>query len=382
MSGLIKGLEGVVAVRSAISSIVDSTLTYRGIPFDELVEHASFEEVVYLLWSGDLPDEGQLRELSSALASHRPLPAYVLQEMAAFPPKAVPMDALRTAVSALALGDAEVEDMSPEANRRKAVRLVARVPMAVTAFQRLRNGLKPITPLSELSTGANILYTMTGTIPMPRSAAAMDEALVVYADHELNASTFAARTAASTLSDMYAAVTAGLATLKGPLHGGANQAVMDMLEEIGTAKNVVPYVRAKLAAHERIMGFGHRVYRHGDPRAKHLRKLSKELSELAGETKWYDISVKIEEVVEKEKGLQPNVDFYSASVFHLLGFPKDLFPALFACGRIAGWTAHIMEQYGDNRLIRPRAEYVGPKQRQFTPIEQRSPKAREAGGQH
>lgn len=366
-----KGLEGIVAVSSAVSSIIDGVLTYRGIDIDELAEHATFEETVYLLWNGDLPTRGELDRLLGELGREYALPAGLLELIRRFPADANPMAALRTAVSALALHDPEANDMSAEANRRKAVRLVAKLPTIVAAFARTRQGLEPVAPKPDATVAHNFLYMLTGRDPEPIAVRALDKALVLHADHELNASTFAARVTVATLSDIYSGVTSAIGALKGPLHGGANEGVMEMLEEIGSEENIEPYIRGKLERKEKIMGFGHRVYKNGDPRAKHLQKMSRELGERTGNLKWYDMSVKIERLVYELKGLKPNVDFYSASVYTSLGIPRDLFTPIFAISRVSGWTAHILEQYADNRLIRPRAEYVGPTGRRYVPIEQR-----------
>ncbi|PDO11538.1 MAG: citrate synthase [Candidatus Reconcilbacillus cellulovorans] len=366
-----KGLEGIVAVSSAVSSIVDGVLTYRGIDIDELAEHATFEETVYLLWYGDLPTRSELDRLLGELGREYALPAGLLELIRRFPADANPMAALRTAVSALALHDPEANDMSAEANRRKAVRLVAKLPTIVAAFARTRQGLEPVAPKPDATVAHNFLYMLTGREPEPVAVRALDKALVLHADHELNASTFAARVTVATLSDIYSGVTSAIGALKGPLHGGANEGVMEMLEEIGSEENIEPYIRGKLERKEKIMGFGHRVYKNGDPRAKHLQKMSRELGERTGNLKWYDMSVKIERLVYELKGLKPNVDFYSASVYTSLGIPRDLFTPIFAISRVSGWTAHILEQYADNRLIRPRAEYVGPTGRRYVPIEQR-----------
>ncbi|AGA58708.1 2-methylcitrate synthase/citrate synthase II [Thermobacillus composti KWC4] len=366
-----KGLEGIVATTSAISSIIDGVLTYRGINIDELAEHATFEETIYLLWHGKLPNRAELKSLMDELAANAALPDELLTQLRTYPPGANSMAALRSAVSALALYDEEANDMSPEANLRKAVKLQAKLPTIVAAFARIREGKEPIQPKSGVSIAHNFLYMLTGKDPDEVAVKALDKALVLHADHELNASTFAARVTVATLSDIYSGVTSAIGALKGPLHGGANEAVMIMLDEIGSIENVESYIMNKLANKEKIMGFGHRVYKNGDPRAKHLQKMSRELGERAGNLKLYEMSVKIEELVTEQKGLKPNVDFYSASVYTMLGIPRDLFTPLFAISRVSGWTAHILEQYSDNRLIRPRAEYTGPTNVRYVPIDQR-----------
>mgnify|MGYP001500638534 FL=1 len=366
-----KGLEGIVATTSSISSIVDGVLTYRGINIDDLAEHASFEEVVYLLWHGKLPTRSELDQLSRDLSACAAIPEAIIQQMKLFPKNANTMAVLRSAVSALALYDTEANDMSREANLRKATRLQAQLPTIVAAFARIREGKEPIAPKADVSIAYNFLYMLTGKEPEPVAVEALNKALVLHADHELNASTFAARVTVATLSDIYSGVTSAIGALKGPLHGGANEAVMAMLEEIGTIDNVEPYITRKLNNKEKIMGFGHRVYKNGDPRAKHLQKMSRELGKLKNNMKWYDMSVKIEQLVTGLKGLKPNVDFYSASVYTSLEIPRDLFTPIFAISRVSGWTAHILEQYEDNRLIRPRAEYTGPVDQPYVPIEKR-----------
>ncbi|MGG1312098.1 citrate synthase [Cohnella laeviribosi] len=366
-----KGLEGIVAATSSISSIVDGVLTYRGINIDELAEKATFEEVAYLLWHGKLPTRKELDELIAQLGEYAAVSPEVIAGLRLYPKNANSMAALRTVVSSLALYDEEAQDMSREANLRKAVKLQAQLPTVVAAFARIRQGLEPVAPKKGVGVAHNFLYMLTGEEPDPVAVKALDKALVLHADHELNASTFASRVTVATLSDIYSGVTSAIGTLKGPLHGGANEAVMVMLDEIKTLDNVEPYIQNKLNNKEKIMGFGHRVYKNGDPRAKHLQQMSRQLSELKGDSTLYEISVKIEELVTGQKGLKPNVDFYSASCYTLLGIPRDLFTPIFAISRVSGWTAHILEQLDDNRLIRPRAEYVGPVGQHYVPIEQR-----------
>jgi citrate synthase len=366
-----KGLEGVAATTSAISSIIGSTLTYRGIDINELAEYSTFEEVAYLLWYGELPSEEQLTSFQRSLAENRELPTQVIDLLRNFPSGANAMAMLRTAVSALAFYDPLAEEMSEDANHRKAVGLLAKFPTLVAAMQRIRSGQEPVAPDSSLGEACNFLYMLNGQPPTDLAAHIMDVALVLHADHELNASTFAARVAASTLSDMHSALVAAICTLKGPLHGGANEAVMKTLERVGSADNVPTYVREALARKERIMGFGHRVYKEGDPRARWLKCMSQQLAGETGNPTWYDMSARMEDEVKADKGLLPNVDFYSASVYTYLGIPRDLFTPIFAVSRVSGWIAHILEQYADNRLIRPRAEYVGPDKRSYVPIERR-----------
>jgi citrate synthase len=368
-----KGLEGIVATTSAISSIIDDTLTYVGYNIDDLADHASFEEVIYLLWHQKLPNKEELASLKKELAENAALPQEVINHFKTYPiGKVHPMAALRTAVSLLGLYDDEADNMDADVNYHKAVRLQAKMPTIVTAFSRIRKGLEPIAPKTDLGFAANFLYMLTGEEPSEVAIEAFNKALVLHADHELNASTFTARVCVATLSDVYSGVTAAIGALKGPLHGGANEAVMKMLSEIGEVENAESYIREKLANKEKIMGFGHRVYRQGDPRAKHLREMSEKLTHLTGQPKWYEMSVKVEEVVTSEKPLPPNVDFYSASVYHSLGIDHDLFTPIFAVSRVSGWLAHILEQYSNNRLIRPRADYTGPGKQAYVPLEKRS----------
>jgi citrate synthase len=367
-----RGLEGVVATSSSISSIIDDTLTYVGYNIDDLADNASFEEVIYLLWHRKLPTATELAELKQQLADNMELPKEVIEHFKMIPIGDIhPMAALRTVVSLLGLYDDEADEMETEANYRKAIRLQAKMPAIVAAFARVRKGLEPVAPRTDLSFAANFLYMLTGNEPDEVAIEALDKALVLHADHELNASTFTARVCVATLSDVYSGVTAAIGALKGPLHGGANEAVMKMLKEIGTVENVETYVRGKLANKEKIMGFGHRVYRQGDPRAKHLKKMSEKLTALTGEPHWFDMSVAIDQIVTSEKNLPPNVDFYSASMYHSLGIDHDLFTPIFAVSRVSGWLAHILEQYENNRLIRPRAEYTGPGMQVYIPITQR-----------
>lgn len=367
-----RGLEGIVATTSSVSSIIESVLTYQGYDIDDLADNASFEEVIYLLWNGRLPNEDELSQFTQELASNAEIPKEIIDQMKAYPiGKVHPMAALRTAISSLALFDEQADVMEKDANRLKALKIQAQIPTIVTAFSRIREGQEPVAPRTDLGFAANFLYMLTGNEPDEIAVNALNKALVLHADHELNASTFTARVCVATLSDVYSGITAAIGALKGPLHGGANEAVMKMLIEIGDVNNVEPYIRKALDNKEKIMGFGHRVYKDGDPRAKHLREMSKRLTEITGETKWYEMSIKIDEMVSGEKGLLPNVDFYSASVYHSLGIKHDLFTPIFAVSRTSGWLAHILEQYDNNRLIRPRAEYVGPDKRSYIPIEQR-----------
>ncbi|MFB5677854.1 citrate synthase [Paenibacillus terreus] len=366
-----KGLEGIVAATSSISSIVDGVLTYRGYNIDDLAVNASFEEVAYLLWFGKLPNASQLSDLQAQLSRYAPIPDELISQMKLYPKDMSTMAALRSAVSALALFDSQADDMSREANELKAIKLQAQLPTIVAAIARLRKGLEPVQPKEGASIAENFLYMMNGEEPSETAVKAMDQALVLHADHELNASTFAARVTVATLSDIYSGITSAVGALKGPLHGGANEAVAKMLDEIGSLDNVEPFIQQKLANRDKIMGFGHRVYKNGDPRAKHLQKMSRELGELNGDTTLYEMSVRIEELVTSQKGLKPNVDFYSASVYTQLEIERELFTPIFAVSRVSGWTAHILEQYEDNRIIRPRAEYTGPTNQKYVSPELR-----------
>jgi citrate synthase len=367
------GLEGVVAAQSSISDVNgnEGRLIYAGYDIHDLAQYSTFEEVIYLLWNLKLPARAELDELKRQISREMKLPADIQRLIREIPKDANPMDMLRTVVSALSFYDAEANVMSREANIRKAIRLVAKFPTIVTTFQRLRNGQEPVEPRPDLSIAGNFLYTLNGSEPDDVATRTMDLAFVLHADHELNASTFAARVTAATLSDMYSAVVSAIGALKGPLHGGANEGVIKNLLEIGSLENVEEWTTRQLDNKVKIMGFGHRVYRTEDPRATHLREMSRQLGERSGQKKWYDMSRKMEEVVMREKSLNPNVDFYSASTYYALGLPTDLFTPIFACSRISGWTAHILEQYENNRLIRPRAEWVGPRGLKYIPLDQR-----------
>lgn len=369
---IIRGLEGVVATTSSVSSIIDDTLTYVGYDIDDLAEHATFEEVVYLLWHRKLPNETELLGLTKQLSENFKIPEGIVQYLQGTNLQtAHPMSVLRTAISMLALYDEEAENMDVKANYLKAVKLQARVATITAAYARIRKGLNVVEPRKDLSFAANFLYMLNDREPNEVEVEAFDKALVLHADHELNASTFTARVCVATLSDVYSGITAAIGALKGPLHGGANENVMKMLMEIGEEENVESYIHNALQNKVKIMGFGHRVYKYGDPRAKHLREMSKRLCVLLGEEKWYNMSSKIENIVTTEKGLPPNVDFYSASVYHCLGIDHDLFTPIFAISRMSGWLAHILEQYENNRLIRPRADYNGPTHQKYVPLLQR-----------
>jgi citrate synthase len=370
------GLEDTIATSSAICYIDGDrgVLAYGGYDIHDLARHSTFEEVCYLLWHRRLPTRAELGDLQSELVRGRPLPEPIIRMMRMLPPGDT-MDALRTLTSALAHYDANRADSSAQADVRKAVRLTAQVASLVSTLGRVGANGGPVQPDPVLGHAANFLYMLTGERPGVLATRALDVALILHADHELNASTFAARVAAATLTDMHSAVVAGIGTLKGPLHGGANADVMRMLLEIGPSaalQKAEDVVRARLARKEKIPGFGHRVYRTEDPRATHLRQMSKDLTAKAGQPVWYEMSERIEAVVRSEKKLNPNVDFYSASTYYALGIPIDLFTPVFAVSRVAGWTAHVLEQYANNRLIRPRAEYIGAKVAQpYVPIEGR-----------
>jgi len=367
------GLEDVVVTHSYICDLDGKLgkLTYYGVDIHDLAHHSSFEETAYLLWHGHLPTKAQLEELKEQLVAKRALPGRVIDIMRLLPTTTPPMDALRTAVSSLSSFDPDVNDRAPEKNYQRAVLLTAAMPTIVATWDRMRNDKEPVAPLTKVDHATNFLYMLTGEMPNEYNAHVLDVALILHADHELNASTFAARVTAATLSDMYAAITSAIGALSGRLHGGANEQVMRMLLRIGDVEHTEPFIQNALEHHERIMGFGHRVYRTEDPRATHLRAMSEELGKRTGDSRWYEMSRIIESYVKGHRNLNANVDFYSASVYYTLGIPIDLDTPIFACSRITGWTAHVLEQYANNRLIRPRAEYVGPKVTPYVPIEQR-----------
>jgi len=370
------GLEDTVATTSAICYLDGDrgVLAYCGYDIHDLAEHATFEEVCYLLWHRRLPTRAELGDLQSQLAAARPLPEGVVRAMRALPP-ANGMDQLRTLTSVLSHYDPDASDNSPQANYRKAIRLTGQLASLVATMGRVNAGGGPIQPDPALGHAANFLYMLTGERPGALATRAFDVALILHADHELNASTFAARVIAATLSDIHSAIVGAIGALKGPLHGGANADVMRLLLEIGKdapLEKAEEAIRAKLARKEKIAGFGHRVYHTEDPRATHLRQMSKDLGERAGQPQWFAMSQRIEALVKAEKKLNPNVDFYSASTYHVLGIPIDLFTPIFAVSRVSGWTAHVLEQYDNNRLIRPRADYIGPEYPQrYTAVEHR-----------
>jgi citrate synthase len=367
------GLRGVVAASSSIGDVngEKGELIYQGINIHDLANNSTFEEVVFLLWNGRLPKRAELEELKSNIAANQQLAPEILALMRQLPRDAEPMDTLRTTVSALSFYDKNARDTSREASIKTATRLTAQFPTIVAAIDRLRNGQEPIQPKAENNIATNFLYMLKGEMPSPEDAHVLDVALILQADHELNASTFTARVVAGTLADMYGAVTAAIAALSGPLHGGANTNVMKMLLEIGEIDRVEPYIKDALAAKRKLMGFGHAVYKTEDPRATNFRRFSKELAERSGDSKWYEMSRKVEETIKREKGLFPNVDFFSASTFYMMGIPLDLYTPIFAISRISGWTGHILEQYANNKLIRPRAEYTGPRNVAYVPIDER-----------
>lgn len=371
-----KGLEGIVATNSQICYIDGDrgVLAYRGIDVHELADHSNFEETCYLLWFGALPTRPQLTELQQRLAAERQLDPGVITLLRNAPKHALPMDVLRTAVSALSFYDPEEKSNDHQANVNKSIRLTSQIAMIVAAYDRIRKGHSVVEPDRSLSHAANFLLMLNGAKPSPTAERALDIALILHADHELNASTFAARVTAATLSDMHSAITSAIGALKGPLHGGANEAVFRMLKAIDAAgTDPIEHVKAMLAQKKKISGFGHRVYHTEDPRATHLRAMSRDLGTSTGQPKWFEMSRKIEEFVKSEKKLNANVDFYSASTYHTLGIDVDLFTPVFAVSRISGWTAHVIEQLDDNRLIRPRAEYLGPEYpNRYVPLEQRS----------
>ncbi len=368
------GLAGVTIADSQIS-LVDGEqgrLIYRGYDINDLAEQSTFEETAYLLWHGALPTRSELDEFSSRLAAQRALPDEAMDVLRKVASGSTPIGALRTTVSILGNLDPDAEDDSDESRRRVAGRLLAAFPTVVAAHARLNEGREPVDPKEDGSIAANFLHMLRGEDASEDQARAVDVALILHADHEFNASTFAARVTASTLSDIYSAVTTAVGTLKGPLHGGANREVMKALESIDDVDAVEAFVQRKLDAHEKIMGFGHRVYKVMDPRAKILKRWSKTMGEAVGDTTYYDMSARMQDVVEERKGLFPNVDFYTASLYHSLDIPRAAFPAIFAMSRVSGWLAHVLEQYDTNKLIRPLSNYVGPTGLDYVPADDRS----------
>jgi citrate synthase len=368
-----KGLREVIAADTSISDIDGELgrLWYVGYEIADLAEHSTFEETAYLLHHLELPTKGQLDELNEFLGGERELSPFLAKLMPTLAQQTSPMSMLRSSISAASAYDPDGWDSSPEAQLRKAQRLIAKTPTLIASYHRNRTGQDVLPANPKLSHAANFLWMLLGEEPDPEDARALDTTFVLYADHTMNASTFTARIIASTLADMFSAITGAIAALKGPLHGGANEEAMKMLEEVGTPDRAASYVRDRLDRHERIMGFGHAVYRTMDPRATVLKRLSREVGDRAGDLRWYELSVAIEDTVHEQKQLWPNVDFYAASVYHALGIPTDLMTPIFALARMAGWTAHVREQYADNRVIRPGSVYVGPSDRTWVPVEAR-----------
>jgi citrate synthase len=368
------GLEGVVVARSRLCSIdgQKGVLVYGGYDVGDLAEHSSYEEVCFLTLYGELPTKEQFDAFLADLSEHRVLSEETAQVVDMLASHAAPMEMLRTAVSSDSFDDPDKDRNDPDANRRKAMRLIAKMPTMVARYARQRAGEEPIPPDPALGHAANFLQMLTGEKPSPAAAKTFDVALILHADHEMNASTFTARVIASTLSDMHSAITGAIGALKGPLHGGANEQVMHLLEALPEGASVEDEIRTRLERKERIMGFGHRVYKTWDPRAVILKRFSRQLADQSSEPRWFEMSEAIEQTVVSEKGLYPNVDFYSASTYHYLGIETGLFTPIFAMSRVVGWAAHVIEQHSDNRLIRPSSEYVGPGMRTYEPIERRS----------
>jgi len=368
------GLEDVVLCQSGICFIdgAKGRLVYRGYDVAELAAHSTFEEVAYLLWYGRLPGQIEFSAFLDGFTGSMQLPVETVMILRMFPNAATPMEVLRTAISSLGHWDPDSGNTRLDACLRKAQRLTERLPLLVTAHQRLRAGNEPLHPKPGKSIAYNFLYTLHGKEPSAEMVRAFDVALILHADHELNASTFAARVTASTMSDIYSSVTTAIGALKGPLHGGANEQVMRMLQEIGSPEKAQGYVKNALARKMKVPGFGHRVYRTEDPRAAVLRDYAQKLSRGAGDMRLFDISSQVEQAMRANTKVYPNVDFYSATVYHLMGIPTELFTPIFACSRVVGWTAHILEQWSNNRIIRPRAEYTGPTDLQYVPVDQRT----------
>jgi citrate synthase len=364
------GLEGVIAGETAVSTITGG-LSYRGYAVEELAEHATFEEVAYLILHGELPNAEELQSFRQRLNEAAPIHPEIVRILNAIPASAPFMDVMRTGASLLAHWDAEVNDNSHDANLRKAQRLLAQLPTVLATRHRLRNGQQPLEPKSGASLAENLLWMLWGQEPSSRAVKAMDVSLILYAEHEFNASTFTARVICSTTSDLHSAITGAIGALKGPLHGGANERVMEVLKQVGAAANAEPWVRDALARKVRIMGFGHRVYKQGDPRAAYLKGLCAELAAETGHADMEQMAEVIERIVREEKGLPPNLDWPSARLYHYLGLPVDLYTPLFVVSRVSGWSAHVIEQLDNNRLIRPRSRYIGPALRKWTPIDKR-----------
>ncbi|MEE6250371.1 MAG: citrate synthase [Bdellovibrionota bacterium] len=367
-----RGLEGVVACSTGISSIVDATLCYRGYTIDQLAEHSTFEETVFLLWNDRLPNASELEAFSKDLKAEMKVDAAAMEVISKLPTENVhPMAWLRSAVSILAHYDSTAQDDSKEANLKKGIMLTAKLGTLVAAFQRIRTGKPVVEPKADQSIAWNFMYMLNGEEPKAEIVKVMDTCLILHADHELNCSAFAARVTASSLSDIYSSVVSAIGALKGPLHGGANEQVMLMLKDIGTEEKAGEWVKDALARKEKIMGFGHRVYKNGDPRARILRSISKEVTEASPEPHWFKMSVLIDDTVQNEKGLLPNVDFYSATVYYSMGIPIDIYTPIFAMSRVSGWLAHMYEQWENNRIYRPRGKWVGKEGLTYTPISER-----------
>lgn len=355
-----KGLEGIVACSTGVSSIQGNTLNYRGYTIENLAEKSTFEEVIFLLWNDRLPTNDELNKFQSELVGEMELPKDYISVLKSMPTKNVhPMAWLRTAVSLLAHWDVDANDMGAEAFRRKSLRLTAKMGSIVCAFEAFRNGRDPVAPNKSKSVAWNFMYMLTGKEPKADHVKVFDTCLILHADHELNCSAFATRVTASSLSDLHSAIVSAIGALKGPLHGGANEQVMIMLKKIATIEKAQTFVKDALAAKEKVMGIGHRVYKNGDPRAAILRKLSEKMTKEIGEPQWYEMSALIDDTMFKEKGLMPNVDFYSATVYYCMGIPTDIYTPIFAVSRIAGWCAHAQEQYANNRIYRPRGKWIG-----------------------
>lgn len=368
-----KGLEGIVACSTAVSSIQGNTLSYRGFTIEDLAEHSTFEETIFLLWNNRLPTAGELEKLKQDLAAESILPPELISTLKTIPAKGVhPMAWMRTAVSLLAHWDKDAQDNGPDANMRKAIRLTAKMGTLVCALEAIRHGRDPIAPKKDKSIAWNFLYMLkNGQEPKAEHVRIFDTCLILHADHELNCSAFATRVTASSLSDLHSAIVSAIGALKGPLHGGANEQVMIMLEKIGTIEKAQQFVKDALNAKEKVMGIGHRVYKNGDPRAAILRKISDKLTAEIGKHHLYEMSILIDDTMYKEKGLMPNVDFYSATVYYSMGIPIDLYTPIFAVSRIAGWCAHAFEQYANNRIYRPRGKWVGKTDQKWTPVNAR-----------
>jgi len=367
------GLEGVIAGRTSICKVDEDRceLLYGGYSIDDLAENSNFEEITYLLLNGDLPDKTSLEEFCKKLSAEREIPDVLIDIIKKLPGETDPMDVLKIAVGILHTSDPDASSNTDDANMRKAVRLIAKIPTIITYYHRIINGLELIKPNARLSFASNILYMLNGKEPESFNSTVLDKSLILYAEHELNASTFAARIVASTLSDLHSSIIAAIGALKGPLHGGANERVMEMLLEIGDLEKVEPWIEKALSEKKRIMGFGHRVYKKQDPRNPIIKGLVKELGERLGNNQWFEMSQKVEDIVTAEKGLHPNLDFYTSSAYYLLGIPIPLYTPIFVASRVTGWVAHVMEQYNDNRLIRPRSEYVGHEKRKYVSLEER-----------